>query len=84
LLDVQYQDLMQDPAGTVGRIYHHFGMDNADEARSRMEDWQKQHPQTKFGVHRYRAEDYGLDAKRLRERFAFYTRRFDVPAESPT
>lgn len=33
------------------------------------------------GRHRYAAEDFALNVPELRERFAFYYDRFDVPRE---
>jgi len=41
------------------------------------------HPKGEFGVHRYDLASVGLDAGALRERFAGYTRRYDVPEERP-
>ena len=40
-----------------------------------------EHAKTEHGVHAYRAEDFGLDPQRFRERFAFSTDRFGVEPE---
>jgi hypothetical protein len=46
-----------------------------------VQGWIDAHPQTEHGVHRYTAEEFGLDRDHLRERFSFYTERFDVAPE---
>jgi len=53
-----------------------------DEARSRMTSWLAGHPKTQHGVHRYTADEFGLNAALVREQFTFYTERFDPPIES--
>ncbi len=77
-LDIHYADMMRDPAGTVERICNHFDMPYSDETRKRVEAWLQANPQTKHGVHEYAAEDFGLKKAQLRERFSFYTKRFNV------
>jgi hypothetical protein len=74
--DVHYGDLMRDPIGTIDGIYTHFGMSLGAQAQDRMQAWVDGHPQTQHGVHRYSAEEFGLDPAELRERFAFYSERF--------
>ena len=44
-------------------------------------DWRRENPPGKHGTHEYQLEDYGLDAREVAEEYAFYTDRFDVPAE---
>ena len=67
---------MDDPIGTVAALCAQIGIEFDDTARRSVQQWLDDHPQDQHGVHRYTAEDFGLDADRLRERFAFYTRRF--------
>jgi hypothetical protein len=43
-----------------------------------MEKWRAQTPREKHGDHRYDPADFGLSAKELRERFRFYSERFEV------
>jgi len=75
-LDVAYRALMDDPIGTVAALCAQIGIEFDDTARRSVQQWLDDHPQDQHGVHRYTAEDFGLDADRLRDRFAFYTRRF--------
>ncbi len=39
------------------------------------------HPKGRFGAHGYDLAEYGLDADALRERFADYVARYDIPTE---
>jgi hypothetical protein len=81
IFDLHYRDLMQDQLGSVEAIYRHFGMPFTDIARAGVQRWIDEHPRTKHGEHTYTAEEFGLDADRLRERFRFYMDRFDVRPE---
>src|SRR5262245_29897490 len=69
-LDVDYRGLMDDPIGTVAALCEQLDMDFDDSSRQAVQQWLDDHPQDQHGVHRYTPEDFGLDADRLRERFA--------------
>jgi hypothetical protein len=81
ICDVSYYEMMRDPAGTVQRIYAHFGMSFDDGVRDGVLGWLEANPQDKFGRHKYTPEMFGLSGQGLRERFAFYTDRFGVKTE---
>ncbi len=80
-VDVQFGDLTRDALGVVERIYGHFGLSLGSEARARMERFIADNPREKHGVHRYRLEDFGLDAGHERRRFSAYSEQFRVPDE---
>lgn len=80
--DLHYRDLMADPVGSLSSIFGHFGMPFSDESRQRVVAWVDAHPRTEHGVHTYRADDFGFDGDRLRERFGFYIERFGVEIEA--
>ncbi|MGV0716697.1 sulfotransferase [Mycolicibacterium sp. XJ662] len=80
VLDVQYGDLVVDPVGTVEAIYAGCGRELSAQAREAISAHVRAHPRGRFGAHGYRLEDYGLDAGQIRERFADYIARYDVPA----
>ncbi len=80
--DVQFEDLLSDPLGCVGRIYSHFGIDLTDEAEARMGKFMAENAREKHGVHRYTLEMFGIDAGEAHDRFAGYCRRFDVKRRS--
>jgi hypothetical protein len=81
IVDVQYADLVTDPAGTVASIYRAVG-DELDEAgAAAVAAYVDAHPRGEFGAHRYDVSEYGLDAGELAERFAAYTQRYAIPRE---
>jgi hypothetical protein len=79
--DVRYQDLLDDPFGTIGGVYEHFGLAYSAEAESRMRAYLEVKPKDKHGAHRYSFSDTGFDLATERRRFAAYQERFDVPSE---
>jgi len=83
IIDVQYTDLVADPAGTVARIYAACDDELSDDARAAIVDYVARNPKGRFGAHQYDLAEYGLDAGEIRERFAAYSDRYAVPRESP-
>ena len=49
-----------------------------DEARAAMQAHLDANPKGKHGTHQYDLDSFGLDAARVRERFADYVDRFQV------
>jgi hypothetical protein len=80
--DSYYSQLVRDPIGVVKAIYEKFDFELTEETLERMTKYLATNPQHKHGVHRYRLEDFGLDASRERRRFADYVTAFQVPQES--
>ena len=68
-IDVQYNDLVTDPIGTVHRIYEHHGYSYSDSFENRMKLWLADNRQYKHGPHRYSLEEFGLDAEVVRRDF---------------
>jgi hypothetical protein len=81
VFDVRYQQLVDDPFGTLRALYDHFGMPWSAEAEQRMRAHLAARPQHRHGEHRYAFADTGLDPARERERFAPYRTHFGVPEE---
>ena len=79
--DVQYADMMRDPAGAVARAYERFGLPFAPELGERIRAYAAAKPRGKHGAHRYTFEKLGRDAGAERERFRSYQERFGVPSE---
>ncbi len=82
VFDLQYAELMDDPVGSVEHIYHHFDMELDDLGRRRMATWMQENPQNRYGRHRYTLDQFGLSADELREEFAHYTTRYQVPVNT--
>jgi hypothetical protein len=60
-VDVQYEDLVRDPIAVIRTLYPALGLSLDEETLHRMEATRSQNPQHKYGKHRYRLEDFGLD-----------------------
>ena len=82
ILDIQYDDLMRDPVGTVAGMYDFVGDALTDEVRAELGAYLDVNRQGKFGSHRYDLADFGLDPGQIRERFAAYTARYDIPVRA--
>jgi hypothetical protein len=82
--DLQYMDFLRDPVDAIARVCEDLGLPLAPDLGSRIARYLEARPQTKHGVHRYRAEDYGLDAERIRRDFAPYIDEFGVETEDPS
>ncbi|WP_037360859.1 sulfotransferase family protein [Amycolatopsis orientalis] len=71
--DVQYEDFVADPIGTVESVYQHFGLELAPRARAAMTTL---HERSRSGEakprHRYDLGGFGLTAGEVDERFAGY------------
>jgi hypothetical protein len=80
---VHYADLVSDPVGTVQRLYADLGLEMTPEATAGLAGFAESRPGGEFGVHTYDLASYGLVEGELRERFAGYAERYDVPRETP-
>ena len=77
--DIHFAPFQKDPFPVLERLYAFLGEEFTEEARARMQAWRENTPRDKHGRHEYNAADFGLNTAMLRERFAFYTERFEVP-----
>ena len=77
--DVDYEDFVADPVGTVEGIYRHFGLPLSDAARAEI---RRVDAQSRSGArkpsHQYALSDFGLTPAQVDARFA------DVVGASPT
>ncbi len=70
IMDVEYDALVQDPLGTVRRIYDRFGYPFDPRMEAGIQRWLTEHPQGKHGVHRYDLAQFGLTEAQVRDAFA--------------
>ncbi len=70
--DVSYDRLVAAPIETVAAICDHFGYDFSPGFRARARGWIAANPRQKHGVHRYRLEDFGLNADDIEGHFSDY------------
>lgn len=78
-VDVDYRQLVADPARVAADVADRVGLEVTPELTEALRRYAKGHPQNAHGVHQYTPEQFGLEVKALRERFATYTQRFDLP-----
>jgi hypothetical protein len=78
---VHYLDLMADPIGILGAAFDRFEVPFDAKSIDGVERFLANNPQTKHGVHRYSAEQFGLDPRRLHRRFGAYMDQFRVKPE---
>ncbi|MCC5578448.1 sulfotransferase [Microtetraspora sp. AC03309] len=71
--DVDYDDFVRDPFGTIDAVYAHFGLPLDAAARTAMA---RLHDESRSGAgrpaHRYELSDFGLTGEEIDERFADY------------
>lgn len=80
--DIHFAPFQKDPFPILAELYNFLGEPFTQDAREKMEAWRRSSPRDKHGGHSYDASEFGIDLAQLRERFRFYTERFDVaPAD---
>ncbi len=79
--DVEYRAFVADPVKTAEAIYAHFDLPLSADTAERLRRHAAEHPQGKHGSHEYSLEEYGLDAERVRARFADYIARYELPSD---
>ena len=80
-LDIQYNDIMADPLGTVRHIYDSLHYQWTETFARRLQKWLPENPKGKHGVQRYSLEEYGLSAREIDRHFAGYREYYSIPAE---
>jgi hypothetical protein len=70
--DVKYESLVADPVGTARAVCGYFGYAFTPEYEARVSRYVAENPQHKHGIHRYKLEDFGLDADTVNREFAAY------------
>ena len=71
IVDLDYRDLVADPAAALTQIHRAAGLEPLDDADAFVAAYRRRHPRGAHGPHRYRPASFGLDEHNVRERFAF-------------
>jgi len=72
--DIEYDDFVANPLGTVAAVYQHFGLALSGRAADAIRALCGQSPGTAGPGHRYALSDFGLTGEQVDERFAGYHR----------
>ncbi|HEX5097325.1 MAG TPA: sulfotransferase [Acidimicrobiia bacterium] len=70
--DVPFAALQRDPVDAIAASYERIGLELSDESRRAITQWATGHQPGSHGSHRYDLADFGIDAERVRARFARY------------
>ncbi len=81
-VDLRYVDLVADPVASIRRVYEHIGSELSPSTEAAAAAYAADNRQGKYGRHSYSLGELGLDGAELRDRFATYRERYDVPEES--
>jgi len=81
VVDLYFQDFIEDQVGSVRRAYQHFGLDLSDDAANAMQAFLDNNSADKHGKHLYSFADTAMDEQELRELFHHYQTYFDIPSE---
>lgn len=82
-LDLLYADMNHDWRAAMRRIYAFLGLDLAPTVTAAMQAYiDRSSRKHGFARHRYRIDDFGLDADRVDERLRPYRERFAIPYET--
>lgn len=68
IVDIDYADLVADPAAVVARIEEAAGLAPMGDLDGLVGRYHRDHPRHAHGRHRYAPEDFGLDPGEVRER----------------
>jgi hypothetical protein len=82
VLHLQYRRIVSDPMASVRAVYSHCSLDLTPLAEARMRAWLATRENAAWRPLRNGSlADFGLDSGSLRELFARYMSRFDIPVE---
>ena len=81
-IDVHHQELVGDPVGTLDRVYDFLALPLEKTFLQSVTQWQQRNKVGAHGVHRYTAEEFGLDPAQIRADYGFYIDHFGVKVES--
>lgn len=81
IIDVRFNDLVDDPWPTIRSVYERIGATLTSAAEDRMRAYLAARPRARHGRHDYEFADTGLDLTTTRARFAEYQARYDVGSE---
>jgi len=74
--DIRFSELTRNPLEQMARVYQAAGIALSADARGAMRGWLRDDAADRQRGHRYTAEEFGLTAGKIRDRFSEYYQRF--------
>jgi hypothetical protein len=71
IIDVDYEDFIENPVHEVRKIYHHFGLELDTQAESSMLSYDNLSTSKNKKNHKYKPEEFGLDKDLIRKKLKF-------------
>jgi len=69
-IDLEYEKLIKDPLEQLKLIYAKSGVDFSNETENEIQKTLKIQRKDRFGVHKYKPEDFGLSEEKIKNRLA--------------
>jgi len=69
-IDIDYEDLIKGPTEQVKKIYSQSGMQFTDDVERHLKETLNKQKKDKYGIHKYKLEDFGLSETIIRNRLA--------------
>lgn len=80
IVEIPYAEIRSDAPGAAARLYERAALPFDDETKRRFGDFAAANRQHSHGVHRYRPEDFGTTAARIRASFGDFAELSDAAA----
>lgn len=76
-IDLAYSDLINDPTGTMRKLYESLDMDYTEGSHQGIQSWLDQ-GKKHTGKHHYTLQDFGLETSQVNDVFKEYMQRFSA------
>ncbi len=71
-IDVSYHELVNDSLSVMKRIYNARGLEMNTELENTFRNTEQMNPKGKYGVHKYKVEDFGIDQQFINDQTDHY------------
>lgn len=72
IIDLKFEDFVNDQVKCVQRIYDKFGWDLSDKTKNKINTFLETNPKDVHGKHNYTLADFGLDSNEINKQFEHY------------
>ena len=83
ILDIQFEEIIQDVVGVIEKIYKHADLPLSSEAIQAVKDHEAHRPDRHWGNYTYNAENYGYTEEIIAQHFSDYCAQFIDSDKTP-